>query len=143
MFGSEWFRSPTGFATHGELMVIIELHANMALVDADDNLVAQIGTNRAVCDVEGWPNVKNERGETNSQQPARGRQAKQPPRRGNGRRRQHLRIGVASRRPVHQASQGLNGRTVCVPSSLAVGMYPICGTLEPRADGGAKWPRPK
>ena len=64
VFGSEWFRSPTGFATHGDLMVIIELHANIALVDADDNLVAQIGTNRAVCDVEGWPNVRNERGET-------------------------------------------------------------------------------
>ena len=64
VFGSEWFRSPTGFATHGDLMVIIELHANMALVDADDNLVAQIGTNRAVCDVEGWPNVKNESGLT-------------------------------------------------------------------------------
>ena len=64
VFGSELFRSPTGFASHGDLMVIIELHANMVLVDADDNLVAQIGTNRAVCDVEGWPNVKNERGET-------------------------------------------------------------------------------
>ena len=45
-------------------MVIIELYANMVLVDADDNLVAQIGTNGAVCEVEGWPNVKNERDET-------------------------------------------------------------------------------
>ena len=64
VFGSEWFRSPTGFAVHGDLMVIIELHASMAIVDLDDKLVVQIGTNRAVCDVDGWPNVTTAAGGT-------------------------------------------------------------------------------
>ena len=63
-FGSEWSRSPTGFASHGDLMIIIELNANMAIVDLDDNLVVQIGTNRSVCEVDGWPNVTNANGET-------------------------------------------------------------------------------
>ena len=62
-FGSDFLTSPGGFVTHGELLIIAELKARLAILDLDDHLVYYLGDNEAVCDVDGWPNVKNERGD--------------------------------------------------------------------------------
>ena len=61
-FGADFLIMPSGFATHGDLMVIAELRARLALTDLNDNLVGYLGANQEVCDVDGWPNNKNDRG---------------------------------------------------------------------------------
>ena len=63
-FGSDFLTTPSGFVTHGDLMVIAELRARLTVVDVDDNLVCYLGENEAVCDVDGWPNNLSEGGET-------------------------------------------------------------------------------
>ena len=63
VFGSDFLTSPSGFATDGELMVIAELKARLAIVDADDNLVTYLGPNVNVAEVDGWPNNRDEKGE--------------------------------------------------------------------------------
>ena len=63
VFGSDFLTSPSGFATHGDLMIIAELRARLTVLDINDNLVRHLGDNEAVCDVDGWPNMRNERGE--------------------------------------------------------------------------------
>ena len=63
VFGSDFLTSPSGFATHGELMVIAELRARLTIVDANDRPVSYLGANEQVCDLEGWPNNENEKGE--------------------------------------------------------------------------------
>ena len=62
-FGSDFLTTPSGFVTHGDLMVIAELRARLTVVDVDDNLVCYLGENEAVCDVDGWPNDLSEKGE--------------------------------------------------------------------------------
>ena len=62
-FGSDFLTTPSGFVTHGDLMIIAELRARLTVVDAADNLVGYLGENGTVCDVDGWPNNKNEKGE--------------------------------------------------------------------------------
>ena len=63
-FGSDFLSSPSGFVTHGDLMVIAELRARLALLDREDNLLCYLGENEEVCSVDGWPNNKNGEGET-------------------------------------------------------------------------------
>ena len=63
-FGSDFLISPSGFATHGDLMIIAELNARLTIVDVNDNLVAYLGDNHEVADVPGWPNNLDENGKT-------------------------------------------------------------------------------
>jgi len=63
-FGSDFLTSPSGFDSHGELLIIAELRARLAVLDRDDRLVTNLGANLEVCDGDGWPNVKNEQGES-------------------------------------------------------------------------------
>ena len=62
-FGSDFLTSPSGFAAHGDRMIIAELRARLTIVDIDDGLVTYLGDNSAVAEVEGWPNNANEKGE--------------------------------------------------------------------------------
>ena len=62
-FGSDYLTTPSAFVTHGELMVIAELRARLALVDINDRLLCYLGANEAVCDVDGWPNNRNAQGQ--------------------------------------------------------------------------------
>ena len=62
-FGSEFLSSPSGFVTHGDLMVVAELRARLAVLDKDDKLLCYLGENEEVCSVEGWPNNRNDNGE--------------------------------------------------------------------------------
>ena len=63
VFGSEFLSSPSGFVTHGDLMVVAELRARLAVLDNDDNLLCYLGDNEQVCSVDGWPNNRNSSGE--------------------------------------------------------------------------------
>ena len=62
-FGSDFLSSPSGFVTHGDLLVVAELRARLALLDREDNLLCYLGDNEGVCSVAGWPNNMNEAGE--------------------------------------------------------------------------------
>ena len=62
-FGSDFLTTPSAFATHGDKMIIAELRARLAILDADDRLIGYLGANESVCSVDGWPNVRNEEGE--------------------------------------------------------------------------------
>ena len=64
VFGSEFLTSPSGFATQGERLIIAELKARVTVCDLDDNLVEYLGANVSVSEVDGWPNNKNEMGES-------------------------------------------------------------------------------
>ena len=61
-FGEEFLTSPSGFATHGDLMIIAELRARLTIIDLDDNLITYLGNNGEVADVPGWPNNLDENG---------------------------------------------------------------------------------
>ena len=63
VFGADFFTSPSGFATHGSQMVVIELNARVVILDEGDRLGAYIGANLPVAEVPGWPNNLNEDGE--------------------------------------------------------------------------------
>jgi DNA-binding beta-propeller fold protein YncE len=62
-FGTDFLTSPSGFATHGDQMIVAELRARLVILDAGDGLVCYLGDNEQVCDVAGWPNNRNEAGE--------------------------------------------------------------------------------
>ncbi len=62
VFGSEFLTTPSGFVTHGDLLVIAELRARLTLCGKDDEFVCYLGANEEVCDVEGWPNNKDASG---------------------------------------------------------------------------------
>jgi hypothetical protein len=59
-FGREFLSSPSGFARDGDLLVVAELRARLAVLDAADQLVCYLGDNAAVCDLPGWPNERDE-----------------------------------------------------------------------------------
>ena len=61
-FGSDFLTSPSGFATHGDMLLIAELRARLTLVDRDDRLIGYLGANEQVCAVDGWPNSRDENG---------------------------------------------------------------------------------
>ena len=63
VFGTDFLTSPSGFATHGDQMIVAELRARLAVLDANDGLVCYLGDNEQVCDVTGWPNNQDEGGE--------------------------------------------------------------------------------
>ena len=64
VFGSDYLTSPSVFVTYGDTMVLGELNARLVVLDIDDRFLCSLGENEAVCEVEGWPNSKNEKGET-------------------------------------------------------------------------------
>ncbi len=48
-FGDNFLSSPRAFVTDGDLMVVAELRARLAVLDLDDNLVCYLGDNEDVC----------------------------------------------------------------------------------------------
>ena len=63
-FGSYFLSSPSAFASYGDLLLIAELRARLALLDINDELLGYLGDNEEVCSIEGWPNMKEEEGHT-------------------------------------------------------------------------------
>lgn len=63
-FGADFLSSPSAFGVDGEALVVGELRARLAVLDADDRLICYLGENEAVCAVPGWPNEKNAAGES-------------------------------------------------------------------------------
>jgi hypothetical protein len=63
-FGSDFLTSPSAFAVSGDLLIIAELRARLAVVDIGDRLVGYVGENEEVCDLDGWPNMKDSSGKT-------------------------------------------------------------------------------
>ncbi len=61
-FGSDFLTTPSAIAMHGDTMVVAELKARLAVIDAEDNLVGYLGENLAVTDTTGWPNELNDAG---------------------------------------------------------------------------------
>ena len=64
VFGNDFLTSPSGFASHGDLLIIAELKARLTICDIDDNPVEYIGANERVTEVPGWPNNQNEIGDS-------------------------------------------------------------------------------
>ena len=62
-FGTDFLTTPSGFVTHGDLMVIAELRARLAVTDLNDDLLTYLGENEQVCEVEGWPNNTGDEGQ--------------------------------------------------------------------------------
>ena len=62
VFGADFLTTPSGFAVHGEMLVIAELRARLTLCGSNDEFVCYLGANEPVCDVEGWPNNKDASG---------------------------------------------------------------------------------
>ena len=62
VFGSGFLTTPSGFVTHGDLLVIAELRARLTLCGKNDEFVCYLGANEQVCDVDGWPNNKEASG---------------------------------------------------------------------------------
>jgi hypothetical protein len=61
-FGKTFLSSPSAFARDGQLLIVAELRARLAILDEHDALVGYLGDNSAVCDAPGWPNEPDERG---------------------------------------------------------------------------------
>ena len=59
-FGQDFLTSPSGFAVDGDLLIVAELRARLAVLDLDDNLVGYLGDNGPVAEAAGWPNVSGE-----------------------------------------------------------------------------------
>lgn len=57
VFGLDFLTSASGFVTYGDLLIIAELGARLAVLDADDKLICYLGDNGEVTNTEGWPNV--------------------------------------------------------------------------------------
>jgi hypothetical protein len=53
--GSSFLNSPSGFAQWGDLLVVAELYARLALLDLDDNFVDYLGANEESRNGQGWP----------------------------------------------------------------------------------------
>jgi hypothetical protein len=54
-FGETFLNSPSGFAQWGEVLVVAELYARLAVLDAHDNLVGYIGDDPTAKEGQGWP----------------------------------------------------------------------------------------
>src|SRR5665213_1408193 len=54
-FGESFLSSPSGFVQWGDLLVIAELYARLALFDAHDDLVGYIGAETPHHEVHAWP----------------------------------------------------------------------------------------
>ena len=62
-FGSNFLNSPSAFATFGDVMVVAELQARLALIDVEDRLINYLFPDEQVAEREGWPNEKSGSGE--------------------------------------------------------------------------------
>jgi len=62
-FGTGFLTSPSGFVTYGDVMLVAELCARLTLLDVNDNFVAYLWDNDAICTNDGWPNSKDTSGE--------------------------------------------------------------------------------
>lgn len=60
--GADFLSSPSAFARDGDLLIVAELRARLAILDRDDRLVCYLGDNEAVCVKEGWPNMLDAKG---------------------------------------------------------------------------------
>ena len=60
--GANWLHSPSGFATHGELMMVAELRGSrITVLDKNDELLGYLGENPgAFTMLDDWPNVTSE-----------------------------------------------------------------------------------
>ena len=58
--GTEFLNSPSAFTTYGDLLVVVELRARLAVLDRDDNLACYLGEREGARDIEGWPNIPAE-----------------------------------------------------------------------------------
>lgn len=65
-FGEGFLTSPSGFASLGDRLVIAELFAQLAVLDADDRLLGYLGADEAARQRPGWPNAVTEAGATTS-----------------------------------------------------------------------------
>ncbi len=54
--GEAFLNSPSAFAANGANLVVAELHARLAVLGPDDQLVCYLGDNGDVCQQPGWPN---------------------------------------------------------------------------------------
>jgi hypothetical protein len=55
--GESFLNSPSAFASYGANLVVAELHARLAVLGPDDELVCYLGDNGDVCRQPGWPNA--------------------------------------------------------------------------------------
>jgi hypothetical protein len=62
-FGTGFLTSASGFVTYGDVMFVAELCARLTLLDVNDNFVAYLWDNDAICTNDGWPNSKDTSGE--------------------------------------------------------------------------------
>jgi hypothetical protein len=60
--GVGWLTSPSAFAIWNGYLVIAELNARLALLDADDSLVDFVGEDATAPERGGWPNALDEHG---------------------------------------------------------------------------------
>jgi len=60
--GREFLDSPSAFASYGEELIVAELHARLAVLGADDELIGYLGENQEVCALPGWPNAVDGQG---------------------------------------------------------------------------------
>ncbi len=56
-FGHGIVYSPCGFTPYGEFLIIPEIHARVAVLDTQKNLVCYLGENVLIVDEEGWPDL--------------------------------------------------------------------------------------
>lgn len=56
-FGSDFLSSPCGFAIQGDRLVVPELKGRLAILDAENRLIAHLGDHEAICTAAGWPNT--------------------------------------------------------------------------------------
>jgi hypothetical protein len=62
--GEGVLNSPSALAVHGDRLVVGELYARLAVLDADDRLIGYVGDNPEVLARPGWPNRVDENGAT-------------------------------------------------------------------------------
>jgi hypothetical protein len=54
-FGERFLNSPSDFAQWGDLLVVAELYARLAVLDLEDNLLGYIGADSDPAAEQGWP----------------------------------------------------------------------------------------
>jgi sugar lactone lactonase YvrE len=56
-FGHGYLSSPSAFAADGDLLIVAELRARLALLDRDDRLIGYLGDDEPAAARPGWPNA--------------------------------------------------------------------------------------
>jgi hypothetical protein len=57
-FGAEYLNSPSAFAVDGDVLIVGELRARLALIDLDDRLIGYLGEDPSAPEQQGWPNAR-------------------------------------------------------------------------------------